>query len=180
MGSVMSIADLKIRMRDVPGISGLTMQMLGGRQNFGINGHLVAVDAGASEVEAEKAIRAALASPAVAQMPAGTPIQASPSAALIPAVTTLAPAPAQPKAVSMTTPQSGGFATQIKAMIEDARAGIAKAQADGLAKVKDAVSKLDEAKTATANVATNMAATIESEASSVLAELGQISNLPPE
>lgn len=172
----MSLADLKIRMRDLPGVSTLTMQMLSGRQNFGINGHLVAVDAGASEIEAEKAIRAALASPAMAQMPAGTPI---PSAALIPAVTALAPAPAKPKAISMTT-SPGSFASQLKAIVEEARAGVDEAKAQGLARVRDAVGNLKKAAEHTIIVSDNMAQTINAQADDVLAELGQISNLPPE
>jgi hypothetical protein len=52
----MSIADLKTRLHDVPGIETLTMQMLAGRQNYSVAGRLVSLDAGASDVEVEQAI----------------------------------------------------------------------------------------------------------------------------
>jgi hypothetical protein len=81
---------------------------------------------------------------------------------------------------TMTTPAPGSFAASIRAMMDEARAGVVQARADGLTKVKEAVGKLTEAKTATAQVAASMAKTIEDEAASVLAELGQISNMPPE
>lgn len=78
---------------------------------------------------------------------------------------------------SMTTkPAPGSFAAGIRAMMNEARAGVAKAREDGLAKVGDAVKKLDEAKVATVSVAGQMAKTIEDEAAEVMSELGQISN----
>ncbi len=82
----------------------------------------------------------------------------------------------QPKATTMTAPAPGSFAASLKAMMDEARAGVAQARADGLATVQTAVGKLADAKTATLHVAGTMAKTIEDEASSVLAELGQISN----
>ncbi len=57
----MSIADLKARFRDVPGIESLTMQVIGGRQVFGCNGLIAAVDPTANEHEIESAIRHAAA-----------------------------------------------------------------------------------------------------------------------
>jgi hypothetical protein len=65
-------------------------------------------------------------------------------------------------------------------MLDQARAGVAKAQSDGLAKVQAAVGKLNDAATQTATVSDTMAKSIEDQANSVLAELGQISNMPPE
>lgn len=76
----------------------------------------------------------------------------------------------------MTTPAPGSFAASIRAMMDEARAGVAQARADGLAKVGEAVGKMNEAKVATAKVSANMVKTIEDEAASVLSELGQISN----
>lgn len=73
-------------------------------------------------------------------------------------------------------PMSGSFAAQIKAMMDEARAGVEQAKAEGLAKVGDAVGKLNDAKVAATKVAGSMAKTIEEEANAVLAELGQISN----
>lgn len=75
-----------------------------------------------------------------------------------------------------TTPAPGSFAADIRAMMDEARAGVAQARADGRAKVGEAVQKLHQAKTATAHVADKMAGMIHDEASDVLAELGQISN----
>jgi len=79
----------------------------------------------------------------------------------------------------MTAPAPGSFAASIRAMMDEARAGVAQARAEGLAKVGEAVTKLNEAKAATAQVAHSMAKTIADEADAVMSELGQISNLPP-
>ncbi len=160
----MSIGDLKSRLADVPGIEGLTMQLAMGRQIFGLNGKLIGVDANADDAEIERAIRAAIASDAIAQ------IIPSPSAALLPSLTQ-----SEPQGKSMAAP-TGGFAASIKAMLEEARAGVEKAKADGMAKVGEAVTKLNQAQAATAHVAGSMAKTIEDEASAVMSELGQISN----
>jgi hypothetical protein len=146
----MSIADLRNRMQDIPGIDWLTMQLAGGRQVFTIGDGHVATGAFASDDEIETAIRNAVRLPTV------------------PLIAT--------EAITMTTPAPGSFAASIRAMMDEARHGVAQARADGLAKVTEAVGKLTEAKTATAHVAASMAKTIEDEAASVLAELGQISN----
>lgn len=73
-------------------------------------------------------------------------------------------------------PPSGSFASSLRAMMDEAREGVQRARADGLAEVQSAVGKLAEAKDATAKVAGNLAQTIRDEAADVLAELGQISN----
>ena len=70
----------------------------------------------------------------------------------------------------------GSFAASLKAMMDEAKAGLAQARSDGLAKVGEAVGKLNEAKTAVATVSGTLAKTIEAEAASVMSELGQISN----
>jgi hypothetical protein len=90
----MSIADLKTRLHDVPGIETLTMTMPAGRQNYNLNGRMIALDASASDFEVEQAIRASLASPAIAQMLAGTPVPPAPAIAAAPANS----APASPAA----------------------------------------------------------------------------------
>lgn len=89
---------------------------------------------------------------------------------------TLLPAVAFPERKLMTAPAPGSFSAQIKAMMDEARNGIAQARADGVAKVGEAVSKLNEAKVATTKVAGAMAKTVEDEAAEVMSELGQISN----
>src|SRR5579864_5348105 len=65
---MMGIAGLKARLRDIPGSERLTMQFLTGRQVYSFDGKIIAVDQNASEQDAEKAIRDALASPAIAQV----------------------------------------------------------------------------------------------------------------
>lgn len=72
------------------------------------------------------------------------------------------------------------FAASLKAMIDDAKAGVEQARADGRAKVGEAVAKLNEAKVATTKVASAMAQAIADEADAAMSDLGQISNLPPE
>lgn len=178
----LSINDLKARWHDVPGIQSLSLQRIAGRDTYSFGGKIVAVDPRASLDEIESAIRAAASSPAIAQMPAGTPVipanaeQAAeatpvPSASLLPSLTIQSP-----KVQAMTNPAPGSFAASLKAMMDDARAGVEQARKDGLATVQTAVGKLNEAKTATAHVAGTMAKTIEDEAASVMSELGQISN----
>jgi hypothetical protein len=158
----MSIADIKNRLRAViPGIDNLTMALEAGSQVYTVNGISATVGAFASDAEIETAIRAALGAPAA---PVATPLPSVNITEQAKPVMT-APAPAQ-----------GSFAASIRAMMDEARAGVAQARADGLAKVSDAVGKLGEAKAATLHVAGTMAQTIEDEAASVMAELGQISN----
>jgi hypothetical protein len=77
-------------------------------------------------------------------------------------------------------PAPGGFAASIRAMMDEARADLAKAREDGVSKVKEAVGKLTEAKAAVVQVSGSIAKTIEDEAASVMAEIGQISNMGPE
>lgn len=120
---------------------------------------------GMSETEAPQQASVPPAPVAPAPAPAATPLPPAP---------TITP-PAAPAALA-PKPAPGGFAASLRAMMDEARDGVAKARADGLAMVKDAVGKLEEAKQATAKVAGNMASQIHDEAASVMAELGQISN----
>jgi hypothetical protein len=167
----MSIDDLKTRLRDIPGIEHLTMQNLLGRQIFGWNGLMAGVDPSATDQDIEDAIRnTAAKADRPDELIASTIKQMlTPSSATLPTVNLT-----EPKA--MTTPAPGSFAASIRAMMDEARAGVAQARTDGLAKVGEAVGKLNDAKVATTKVASTMAQTIEDEAASVLSELGQISN----
>src|SRR5246127_1270387 len=159
-GYPVSIADLKARLHDVQGIETLTLTLIGGRACYGFAGKIAAVDPMATDKEIEEATRkAASMTAASAPEPVSTP--------------------AAPKASPMTNPAPGGFAAGLKAILDNAKAGVAKAQADGLAKVNAAATKLNEAAAHTAAVTDNMAQTINDQADAVLAELGQISNLPP-
>lgn len=167
-GPHLSVAELKSRLADVPGIETLTLQMLGGRQMFGFDGLIVGVDPLATDQEIENAIREAAARKAT-YLAKATPL---PPVGLMPAQTT--------ETKPMGTPAPGSFAASLRAMMDEARSGVAQARADGLAQVGEAVKQLGEAKTAIVQVTGTMARTITDEAASVMAELGQISNMGPE
>jgi hypothetical protein len=153
----MSIDELRSRLWDVPGAERLQMNYLAGMQRFSISGRVVTVPASATESDVERAIRAAVASTdIVTTIPMVSPIAEKPKG--------------KPMAVQ------GGFAASIKAMLDEARTGLEQAQADGKAKVGEAVGKYNQAKAATAHVTGTMAKTIADEADAVLSELGQISN----
>lgn len=152
----LSVHEMKQALRDVPGVESLTMATApNGNALLTIAGRTVEVSPSASNEEIADAFRVF----AITRIPS----------------VNYAPPPAT-RTKPMTNPAPGSFAASLKAMMDDARAGIAQARADGTAKVGEAVSKLNEAKTATAHVAGTIAATIESEAADVMAELGQISN----
>lgn len=172
--SPVDLAALKAALSDVPGIDTLSETIVGGRRVFGFAGLVAAVDPRSDMTAIEAAIRNA----------ASMRTQGKIVATQAPSITTttplpqvlLTPAPAQPQGKPMTTPAPGSFAASIKAMMDEARAGVAQARADGLAKVTEAVGKLHDAKAATAKVASNMVQTIEDEAAAAMSELGQISN----
>jgi hypothetical protein len=149
--------------RDYPG--GLRTRVIGSNQFVTLGDKTVMV----SQMATDEEIAAAL--------------HLNGEAAAVPA-TPLPPAPTIQQAFAVAPVRKpaapGSFAASLRAMMDEARAGIAQARADGLAKVTDAVGKLTEAKVATAQVTSSMAKTIEDEAASVLAELGQISNMGPE
>jgi hypothetical protein len=147
----MSIEDLKAQLAGIPGIQGLTMTTVAGRDNYGLDGLLISVDPTKGQDEVAAEIRKAVA--ARISMP--------------------------PISFTTTTGRSSmtaSFASSLKALMDDARAGVAQARAEGLSKITEAVGKLNEAKTATAHVAGAMAKMVEDEAAAVMAELGQISN----
>jgi hypothetical protein len=154
----MSVHEMKQALRDVPGVESLTMGYApGGNLLVTIAGRTVEVSPTASNAEIALAFREpAMSTPNVTVTP-------------LPTVTY--------RSEPMSTPAApGSFAASLRAMMDEARAGVTQARADGLAKVGDAVGKLNEAKVAVTHVTGAMAATIESEAADVLAELGQISN----
>lgn len=160
----MGVHELKQALRDVPGIESLTLVNLpNGNQRVTIAGQDVEVSPAASNAEIALAFREpATSTPNVTVTP-------------IPPVT-YAPAPTRTKTMSTPTPAKGSFAAGLKAMMDEARASIQQAREDGVAKVGEAVGKLNDAKVATTRVAANIVSTIESEAADVMAELGQISN----
>lgn len=83
---------------------------------------------------------------------------------------------ASPAASVRPKPRAGSFAAGIRAMLDDARAGLDRAKADGLAKVQDAVGELQAAKEATGKISDQIAQTIRDEAADARAELGQFTN----
>jgi hypothetical protein len=132
----MGIFHLKERMRDVPGIESLTMTMVAGEQRYTLNGRDIVVPSSASDFDVEKAIRAAITSAAVAQIPVApdpaTPVgagavqaavdaPAAPTATPLPPVTinapANAPAPSSPGVAPVSSPASVGLT--VKAMMEE-------------------------------------------------------------
>jgi hypothetical protein len=101
------------------------------------------------------------------QAPAATPLPPAPTIAPPPVV---APPPATKPA------PAGGFVASLRAMMDEARAGLDQARAEGMAVVQGAIGELHQAKAATTKVTGTMADRIKSEAADVMAELGQISN----
>ncbi|KRQ11921.1 hypothetical protein AOQ73_05800 [Bradyrhizobium pachyrhizi] len=137
-----------------------------GNQTVTIAGQTVEVSPTAGHEEIALAFRdPPMSTPNVTVTPVPPPVEYAPAA------------PSQPQGNTMTTSAApGSFAASLRALMDDARAGVEKARADGHAKVTDAVAKLHEAKQATQYVTDKMAQTIHDEAHSVLSELGQISN----
>lgn len=160
----MSVHEMRQALRDIPGAESLTIGPAeNGDELVTIAGRTVAVRPGATHEEIALAFR--------------EPAMSTPNVTVTPLPEPVAYAPATTRNSTMTTtPAPGGFAAEIRAMLDEARAGVTQARANGRAVVGDAVAKLHEAKTATEYVASKMAATIHDEAASVLAELGQISN----
>ena len=90
---------------------------------------------------------------------------------------TATPLPPAPTLTAERKPvASSSFAASLKAMLDEAQAGLDQARADGRARVGAAVGKLNGVKAATAKVANGMAQQIEDAADSALSDLGQISN----
>lgn len=147
---------LKGTLADVPGIATLTQTNVGGRMTFGFGVSAASIIIGVDPASTDDQIVAAIRKAAAAKQPA--------------------PAAPQTKDTTMSNPAPGSFAAEIKAMMDEARAGVRRARADGIAQVGDAVKKLGEAKDATVKVAGATAKMIEDEAAATMAELGQISN----
>ena len=161
----MSVHELRQALREIPGAENLTVSYAPGSGNM-----LVTI--GDKTVEVRPA-----ASNAEIALAFGNPLIATENTAVTTKSTPLPAVSFTPTGkLTVSNPAPGSFAASLKAMMDEARAGIAQARADGTAKVQDAVGKLNEAKTATVKVAGNIAQTIESEAADVMAELGQISN----
>lgn len=160
-----TFAAVKARLADVPGIENLSVANIEGRFEFGMDGKIAAVNELASDADIDSAIRIIFGGH-VTPLPPAQPLPPAPTAA-----------PATPKAATMTTtPAPGSFAASLKAMMDEAKNGLAQAQSAGRARVKEAVGKFADATVATGKVSETIATQIEDAASSALADLGQISN----
>ncbi|WP_375782908.1 hypothetical protein ACE10Z_23630 [Bradyrhizobium sp. Pha-3] len=167
------LASLKARLADIPGIESMSMQLLAGRQSYSIGGKVVSVDATATEDEAEAAIRAALGSLAVAQMPAGTPVAApavpaSSSSALLPQVNMTA----NQESTTMSITGAGGAGLSLKAMIQKRKA---KIQADIDSHMKAIEAEFDVQDQVVAGLGA-LPGKIKSETSDLAASIGQFAN----
>lgn len=161
------------RLSDLPGLGAVSMTQIAGRLVFGFNGLNAAVDPRSPIDEVERTIRKTYANRLIVQPTQPAPIQIQTP---MPAPAAAAASTTQTQGKPMTDPAPGSFAASLKAMLDEAKAGLEQARADGQSRVSHAVGKLNDAKTATTKVATNMAQQIEDTASAALSDLGQISN----
>jgi hypothetical protein len=162
------LSELRQELGGVPGIDTLQVAFGAGQQHITLNGHTVTLGVNASIDEIRKAL--GLEPMTETNATTATPVPQN----------QLAAPQTAPAAPPKPAPATGGFAAQLRAIIDEARAGVAQAQADGLAQVRQEAAKLNGAKAQIVQVTGNMAKTIADQTASVLAELGQISNMPPE
>jgi hypothetical protein len=156
---------VKAKLPDVEGIEQLAFTLVGDRLVAAFNGRATSIAHNGNEDQMILAIRNAAALPPNADD--GEPLQ-------------LNPQPLPVKGQTMASPAPGGFAADIKAILDNAKLRVLQAQNVGRAKVNDAANRLGEAAVQVERVTDGMAAQINDQADSVLAELGQISNMPPE
>lgn len=158
---------IKAKLADVQGIEQLAFTLVGDRLVAAFNGRTTSVAHNANEDQMILAIRNAASLPPVADAPVVLNPQPLPTAS----------PPAARKGPTMAA--STGFAAQIRSMMDGARNRLAQAQAEGIAKVSNAVDAHERAVGQVVAVTTSMVQTIEDETAAALAELGQISNMPP-
>ncbi|MBR0687341.1 hypothetical protein JQ594_15525 [Bradyrhizobium manausense] len=158
------LAAIKARLAGIPGIDGLSMQILAGRHNYTLAGKIIGVDPAAPQAEIETAIRAALGSPAVAQMPAGTPAG---STTLLPTVSLQLTG-----SQDMSITGAGGAGLSLRALIEKRKA---KIQADLEGHMKAIEAEFDAQDQVVAGVGA-LPAKIKSETDNLAANIGQFVN----
>ena len=154
---------IKTKLRDVRGIETLALTEVGDRLVIAFDGLTTSIPHNGSEDQAIAAIRNA------ASLQPINPV-ATPEAPQ------LSPKPLPTKGPAMS---KFGFAAQIRSMFDTARAELEQAKADGVAQVKAAVDEHVRAAAQVKQVSASMAGAINDETAAVLAELGQISNMPP-
>jgi hypothetical protein len=153
---------IKAKLPDIAGIEQLAITIVGDRAVAAFNGLTTSVAHNASEDQIIAAIRNA----------------ASLRASMLRAPNETAPE-LSPQPLPTKGPAMNSFAASLKAVLDEAKANVARAQVEGVAKVKEAAGRLNDAAAQTARVADTMAGQIHDQADAVLAELGQISNMPP-
>lgn len=158
---------IKAALADIPGIGTLTQATVGGRMVLGFGVSPASFTVGIDPASTADQIIAKLRQVYAARGESAP--QPAPAAQM-------EQPPLQPKAITVSVTTPGGFAASLKALVDEARAGLAQVRADGTAQVQGAVNRLHDAKDATKKVTGNMVKMIEDETASVLAELGQISN----
>lgn len=159
---------IKAALADLPGIATLTQANVGGRMVFGFGASpasfTVGVDIASTDDQIIAALRKVYADRGEANhQPAPAPPQ-------------MPQPPLKPQGATVSVASPGGFAAGIKAMLDEARGGVARARADGLAQVKAAVSDLNDVEAATVRAAQGMVKSIQNEVADARAELGQITN----
>jgi hypothetical protein len=166
---VLDAEAIKAKLPDVQGIEQLAFTLVGDRLVAAFNGRTTSVAHNANEDQMILAIRNAAALPAAPEAPVVLNPQPLPTA----------PPPAAPKVKPMASPAPGGFAADLKAILDNAKLRVAQSQNNARAKVNDAAGRLVDVATQVDRVGDHMAQQINEQADSVLAELGQISNMPP-
>lgn len=182
---------MKIRLADWPEMATATTVLKGNKQIISIGGREVTVGPWASDLEIEVALRLAFHRPKATTMPetengngATEPLQTEASAQAAGAVEASASTPLPPRPTLATVAASparrpvapGSFGASLRAMLDEARNSLDAAQANGRARVQDAVNKLGTATDATHRVSETIAQQIEDSADAALSELSQISN----
>lgn len=163
---------IKAKLSDVPGIEQLAFTEVGDRLVAAFNGRTTSVAHNATEPQMMLAIRNAASLPAAQfRAPDEATLELSPQP--LPSPT------AAPEVKKMATPAPGGFAADMKAILDAAKLRVAQSQNNARAKVNDAANRLTDVAMQVERVGDTMAKQIHDQADSVLSELGQISNLPP-
>jgi hypothetical protein len=166
-----SISELKLRLADVPGIETLTMQLIGGRQVFGFNGLIAAVDPMATDQEIETAIRDAADLAKFGRGPAEKQAAATDSAALIPSVQ-LAPATNPTGAKPMSVTGAGHAGLKLRELMDAHKRRIAQLLDDNLAKVQAGFDKQLQGAAAVGTLGDK----VNAEGDDLLASVGQFTN----
>jgi len=170
----MGIADLKARMRDVPGIDSLTMQIQGGQQVFNLNGRPITFGAGESDAAVEAGIRAAVASPAIVQMAAGAPVTPDMAQAAAVALHPTVAAAVSPAPAPTSSANPAAAHTTVKQMMADHASKMAELHA-GMTELLRAA--LSEQQNTVATALGNVTSQIKGQTDDFKAMMGQFTNL---